>query len=139
MICCTILQQSCYSLVDVAQFAQQLQKQPKCGISLWSANFLYPEGLKILRLVVADLNTILLQLSYGASSPALSDRTRFPTFFRTHPSANVHNPVRLKLFRKFGWKKIAIIQEAEEVFVSVSACYGLQFDLWQIMWPRCRI
>ncbi|CAG0886915.1 unnamed protein product [Darwinula stevensoni] len=60
----------------------------------------------------------LLVLSYGASSPALSDRTRFPTFFRTHPSATVHNPVRLKLFKKFGWKKIAIIQEAEEVFVS---------------------
>lgn len=59
-----------------------------------------------------------LQLCYGASSPALSDRSRFPTLFRTHPSATVHNPTRIKLMQKFGWSKIAILQQAEEVFIS---------------------
>ncbi|KHJ41633.1 hypothetical protein D918_08280 [Trichuris suis] len=59
-------------------------------------------------------------LAYGASSPALSDRTRFPTLFRTHPSATIHNPTRIKLFKKFGWKKIAILQSVEEVFSSLS-------------------
>lgn len=58
------------------------------------------------------------QLCYGASSPALSDRSRFPTLFRTHPSATVHNPTRIKLMQKFGWSKIAILQQAEEVFIS---------------------
>lgn len=58
------------------------------------------------------------QLCYGASSPALSDRSRFPTLFRTHPSATVHNPTRTKLMQKFGWSKIAILQQAEEVFIS---------------------
>lgn len=61
----------------------------------------------------------LIVVGYGASSPALSDRERFPTFFRTHPSATIHNPTRIKLFQRFGWSKIAIILEAEEVFVSV--------------------
>lgn len=60
----------------------------------------------------------LIVVSYGSSSPALSNRDRFPTFFRTHPSATIHNPTRVKLFQKFGWTRIAIIQEAEEVFIS---------------------
>merc|ERR1719150_3393549 len=34
----------------------------------------------------------LVTVCYGASSPALSNRDRFPTLFRTHPSATVHNP-----------------------------------------------
>ena len=58
------------------------------------------------------------QLCYGASSPALSDRGRFPTLFRTHPSAVIHNPTRVKLMEKFGWSRIAILQQAEEVFIS---------------------
>lgn len=61
-----------------------------------------------------------LQLCYGASSPALSDRNRFPTLFRTHPSATVHNPTRIKLMKKFEWTRVAILQQAEEVFISVS-------------------
>lgn len=61
-----------------------------------------------------------MQLCYGASSPALSDRKRFPTLFRTHPSATVHNPTRIKLMKKFGWSRVAILQQAEEVFISVS-------------------
>ncbi|XP_035429605.1 gamma-aminobutyric acid type B receptor subunit 1 isoform X2 [Spodoptera frugiperda] len=60
----------------------------------------------------------LMVLCYGASSPALSDRARFPTLFRTHPSATVHNPTRIKLMQKFGWSRIAILQQAEEVFIS---------------------
>ncbi|CAG7718589.1 unnamed protein product [Allacma fusca] len=60
----------------------------------------------------------LVVLCYGASSPALSDRIRFPTLFRTHPSATVQNPTRITLMQKFGWKKVAILQQAEEVFIS---------------------
>ena len=61
----------------------------------------------------------MFQLSYGSSSPALSNRRRFPTFFRTHPSATLHNPTRVKLFQKFMWTRIATIQETREVFTSV--------------------
>ncbi|NXR23796.1 GABR1 protein, partial [Cinclus mexicanus] len=57
-------------------------------------------------------------LSYGSSSPALSNRQRFPTFFRTHPSATLHNPTRVQLFKKWGWTKIATIQQTTEVFTS---------------------
>uniref|UniRef100_T1IUR5 G-protein coupled receptors family 3 profile domain-containing protein n=1 Tax=Strigamia maritima TaxID=126957 RepID=T1IUR5_STRMM len=60
----------------------------------------------------------LVVVSYGASSPALSNRARFETFFRTHPSATVHNPTRIRIFQRFGWKRVAILQQAEEVFIS---------------------
>lgn len=60
------------------------------------------------------------QLSYGSSSPALSNRQRFPTFFRTHPSATLHNPTRVQLFQKWKWTRIATIQQTTEVFTSVS-------------------
>ncbi|XP_055368949.1 gamma-aminobutyric acid type B receptor subunit 1 isoform X3 [Betta splendens] len=60
----------------------------------------------------------LIVLSYGSSSPALSNRQRFPTFFRTHPSATLHNPTRVQLFQKWKWTKIATIQQTTEVFTS---------------------
>jgi len=60
----------------------------------------------------------LVTVCYGASSPALSNRERFPTLFRTHPSATVHNPTRVKVFQRYKWTRISVIQEAEEVFVT---------------------
>nr|AKM17043.1 neurotransmitter gamma-aminobutyric acid [Anisakis simplex] len=72
--------------------------------------------------VVADAAPVwnLVVLSYGASSPALSNRQRFPTLFRTHPTANMQNPTRIQLFHKFNWRKITILQSVEEVFTSTS-------------------
>ncbi|GMR62703.1 hypothetical protein PMAYCL1PPCAC_32898 [Pristionchus mayeri] len=58
----------------------------------------------------------LVVISYGASSPALSNRQRFPTLFRTHPSANMQNPTRVALFAHFKWTRISILQSVEEVF-----------------------
>ncbi|KAL8578950.1 hypothetical protein ACOMHN_001912 [Nucella lapillus] len=60
----------------------------------------------------------LIVLAYGASSPALSNRERFPMFFRTHPSGTLHNPTRIKLFQLFRWRRIATIQETQETFTS---------------------
>jgi len=62
----------------------------------------------------------LIVVGYGSSSPALSDRSRFPTFFRTHPSATIHNPTRIKLFEKYSWSRVAIILETEEVFIETA-------------------
>uniref|UniRef100_H2ZG56 G-protein coupled receptors family 3 profile domain-containing protein n=1 Tax=Ciona savignyi TaxID=51511 RepID=H2ZG56_CIOSA len=59
-------------------------------------------------------------LAYGASSPALSNRSRFPSFFRTHPSANLQNPTRIKFFQMFDWKRIGIISQGTEVFESTA-------------------
>ncbi|XP_072017779.1 gamma-aminobutyric acid type B receptor subunit 1-like [Amphiura filiformis] len=91
-------------------------------------NLLYNEPIKIIVLTgcssvstpVAEAAKMwnLVVMAFGASSPALSNRDRFPTFFRTHPSATLHNPTRIKLCQEWGWKKIAVIQETQEVFTS---------------------
>lgn len=60
----------------------------------------------------------MCKLSFGSSSPALSNRNRFKTFFRTHPSAILDNPARLSLCKQFNWKKIATLQDNKEVFAS---------------------
>ncbi|XP_027244503.1 gamma-aminobutyric acid type B receptor subunit 1 isoform X5 [Cricetulus griseus] len=85
-----------------------------------SVSTLVAEAARMWNLIVfVQIPLILVpQLSYGSSSPALSNRQRFPTFFRTHPSATLHNPTRVKLFEKWGWKKIATIQQTTEVFTS---------------------
>ncbi|KAJ3598170.1 hypothetical protein NHX12_001683 [Muraenolepis orangiensis] len=67
-------------------------------------DLLYTEPIKIVLMpgcsgvstLVAEAARMwnLIVLSYGSSSPALSNRQRFPTFFRTHPSATLHNPTR---------------------------------------------
>lgn len=76
-------------------------------------------GIHIYFIHIYIYHYILFQLCYGASSPALSDRNRFPTLFRTHPSATVHSPTRITLMKKFEWYRIAILQQTEEVFISV--------------------
>uniref|UniRef100_A0AAY4EMB0 G-protein coupled receptors family 3 profile domain-containing protein n=1 Tax=Denticeps clupeoides TaxID=299321 RepID=A0AAY4EMB0_9TELE len=91
-------------------------------------DLLYTEPIKIVLMpgcssvstLVAEAARMwnLIVLSYGSSSPALSNRQRFPTFFRTHPSATLHNPTRVKLFQKWNWNKIATIQQTTEVFTS---------------------
>ncbi|XP_067365993.1 gamma-aminobutyric acid type B receptor subunit 1 isoform X2 [Channa argus] len=91
-------------------------------------DLLYTEPIKIVLMpgcssvstLVAEAARMwnLIVLSYGSSSPALSNRQRFPTFFRTHPSATLHNPTRVQLFQKWKWTKIATIQQTTEVFTS---------------------
>lgn len=56
-------------------------------------------------------NTILM--GYGADDVSLSDRTRFPMFFRTNPSIDEFKSAYLSLFRSFGWKHCAILREAK--------------------------
>ncbi|KAK3531224.1 hypothetical protein QTP70_015240 [Hemibagrus guttatus] len=91
-------------------------------------DLLYTEPIKIVLMpgcssvstLVAEAARMwnLIVFSYGSSSPALSNRQRFPTFFRTHPSATLHNPTRVHLFQKWNWNKIATIQQTTEVFTS---------------------
>ncbi|XP_074600736.1 gamma-aminobutyric acid type B receptor subunit 1 isoform X2 [Brevipalpus obovatus] len=110
-------------------FLELTQNDSKCDSGLASAVFydmVYKPPKKILLLggcsivcsTLAETAKLynLIVFGYGSSSPALSNRSRFPTFFRTHPSATIHNPTRVKLFQKFNWTRIGIIMQNEEVF-----------------------
>ena len=56
------------------------------------------------------------QLSYGSSSPILSDRNRFPTFYRLAGPDQRLNPSKIALMNLFNWKKVATINQALEFF-----------------------
>ncbi|XP_052256428.1 gamma-aminobutyric acid type B receptor subunit 1-like [Dreissena polymorpha] len=65
------------------------------------------------------------QLSYGATSPILSDRARFKRLFRLSAPDQSMNPTRVSLLRAFNWKRVAIIHEALEFFsVSINELVG---------------
>ena len=58
----------------------------------------------------------LLQVSYGASSPALSNQELFPNFYRTIPSEIQANSARFALMNKYNWTKIATLYETVSLF-----------------------
>ena len=61
-----------------------------------------------------------MQISYGSSSPTLSDRDMFPTFFRTIPSETQSNSARFALMKRYNWTKVATLHETRNVFTLVS-------------------
>ena len=63
-----------------------------------------------------------LQVSYGASTPTLSDRTMYPTFFRLIPSEIQSNSARLALMKHYNWIRIAILHETRNLFRMVRTC-----------------
>ncbi|XP_022101780.1 gamma-aminobutyric acid type B receptor subunit 1-like isoform X2 [Acanthaster planci] len=77
----------------------------------------YSEECAVLCRAVARFNVI--QISYGAVSPSLSDRTECPTFYRTVQSATQQNVPRLRLLLKYNWDRVAIIRYSNVVFTSV--------------------
>ncbi|CAH3180504.1 unnamed protein product [Porites lobata] len=58
----------------------------------------------------------LIQVSYGAASAYLSDKEKYPLFFRTIPPDKAQNLGRLAILKHFNWKKVAIITESESYY-----------------------
>lgn len=70
-----------------------------------------------------------LQLSYGDTDPLLSDRDKYPNFFRTVPSDSDYNPARLALLRHFNWSSVGtLFQDASQ---GGAARYGYVSGLQQ--------
>ncbi|XP_060583760.1 gamma-aminobutyric acid type B receptor subunit 1-like [Ruditapes philippinarum] len=61
----------------------------------------------------------LTQVSYESSSPVLSNRARFPRFFRLYPPDQKLNIARIALMKYFNWTMVATINEAREYFSAV--------------------
>ncbi|XP_021930539.1 metabotropic glutamate receptor 3-like isoform X2 [Zootermopsis nevadensis] len=54
------------------------------------------------------------QISYMATSPSLSDRDRFPYFFRTVPSDVNQAHAMLEILRKFNWTYVSVVYSDNE-------------------------
>ncbi|KAJ9598422.1 hypothetical protein L9F63_010897, partial [Diploptera punctata] len=55
------------------------------------------------------------EVSFGSTSPALSDRQEFPLFYRTVTPDSSHNPARLAFIKQYGWDTVAAISENEDI------------------------
>lgn len=55
------------------------------------------------------------QVSFGSTSPALSDRKEFPNFYRTVAPDSSHNHARIAFIRFFGWDTVTTFSQNEEV------------------------
>ncbi|ELT92412.1 hypothetical protein CAPTEDRAFT_123994 [Capitella teleta] len=62
----------------------------------------------------------LTVVSYSATSPALSDRERYPRFFRTVAPDTCVIPARRAMMEYYGWNKIGTIHETYEIFTAVT-------------------
>ena len=65
---------------------------------------------------------IQIQLSYASASSSLSDRTRFPNFWRTYPSNDNLAQSIVAVVMHYGWMQLKIITQDESLFTSVSLC-----------------
>ncbi|XP_050497155.1 gamma-aminobutyric acid type B receptor subunit 2 [Diabrotica virgifera virgifera] len=59
----------------------------------------------------------IIQISFGSTSPSLSDRNKFPLFFRTATTDSSHNTAKVQFVKEFGWKVVATFTENENAFL----------------------
>ena len=60
-------------------------------------------------------------MGYVAAAPSLSNRQRFKSYYRTYPSDAIFVPALVSFIRYYQWKKICIITENANTFISVSS------------------
>ena len=60
------------------------------------------------------------QLSTVAVSPTLSNKDKYPWFFRVSGPELKLNPARLAMMAEFGWQKVAILYQSREFLIAVS-------------------
>ena len=73
---------------------------------------------------------MILQVSYGSTSPALSDNSKYPMFMRVIPSDSACNMAIIALLRRFKWKKVALIKKNDVLYSTVgwtTLCFTRDF------------
>jgi hypothetical protein len=63
---------------------------------------------------------LYLQISYASTSPALSKRNKYKTFFRLATADSSHNAARRMFIQHFNWDTVSTIYENKEVYYLVS-------------------
>lgn len=82
-----------------------------------------------------SLTSFCFQLSFGGSSPVLSDRDRYPFFYRMGTPDQKYIMARIELMKKYNWSRIATIHQAIEFFSVVSISSSIYMFLY--LTPCC--
>ena len=69
----------------------------------------------------------ILQISYASSVDTLSNRDRFPNFWRTHTTESNLAASVIAVMKQYGWNMLKIITEDQSLFTEVRLAY-LQFS-----------
>uniref|UniRef100_A0AAR5P745 G-protein coupled receptors family 3 profile domain-containing protein n=2 Tax=Dendroctonus ponderosae TaxID=77166 RepID=A0AAR5P745_DENPD len=59
----------------------------------------------------------IIQVSYGSKSPALSDRRKFPLFFRTAAPDSTHNIAKARFIKYHKWQMVAAFSQSENRYL----------------------
>ncbi|XP_014673701.1 PREDICTED: gamma-aminobutyric acid type B receptor subunit 2-like [Priapulus caudatus] len=60
----------------------------------------------------------VIMCAAGAASPNLSNKKKYPWFFRTIGSQNAQNPTYVEIIQTYGWTRVACIHESVGLFSS---------------------
>ena len=60
--------------------------------------------------------SLCFQIGYSASSPSLSNKEKYPLYFRTSTSEIIENPARVALLKHFKWKRVALVVQQADIF-----------------------
>ena len=64
--------------------------------------------------------SLSFQLGFSAASSSLSDKRRYPLFFRVNGPEFTLYKAAVSLLHRFNWKRIAIVKQDEDLFNDVS-------------------
>lgn len=78
---------------------------------------------------------LCLQISYASTSATLSDRTVYPSLFRTVPSDEPLAPALATLLQYYGWRQLSILTEEKPQFITVFVPLTLQTLPYSFIWP----
>ncbi|KAI6655159.1 gamma-aminobutyric acid (GABA) type B receptor [Oopsacas minuta] len=83
---------------------------------------LFGDGCSVVTGAVAEISYLygLVSVAFASTSPSLANTERYPTLIRSRPSESSTIPARLRFITENGWKRIAIINQQEDLFVSTS-------------------
>lgn len=71
-------------------------------------------------LLYKNVNKSGKQISHAATSAGLSDRQKFPFFFRTVAVESAHNAAILAVLRHFRWDSVSVLVQNEDDYSLVS-------------------
>ncbi|ELU13609.1 hypothetical protein CAPTEDRAFT_204050 [Capitella teleta] len=131
------------TLAEIAPYWRLMLKSRYCGMSKWIVDFcLEVGGLLVGYNRTQHVETIIYnmvglgsgeggereKLSHAATSPALSDREKYPTFYRLTPTDTSHHATRLAFLGHFNWDTVAILHEDTPMFSLFANELSKSFD-----------